>query len=317
MAAQIAQATARGQTVVFRGTVMGGGADGAAMKAHLKAGHAFVATAEAAVTFADDLDKVRALGARVVGEGAAAELLRRLPAGSCAEVLAGDLEPGSLCEALALLGAEPHFDAVALAVQDHGFSPHGSNRVFRFSLWEAAVHEGRPIGDLFYAAADVPARLTRLRAAAALAGELAQGGPVLVADTGPAALYGALPAAVDDAILVNVGNGHTICVVTLGGRLAGVFEHHTRALDPAGLDQRLRRFLAGELTSAEVRDDGGHGAVLAAAVPDGLPFYATGPRRALLAGSTLPLELAAPHGDMMLTGCFGLLRAFEERGLRP
>ena len=25
------------------------------------------------------------------------------------------------------------------------------------------------------------------------------------------------------------------------------------------------------------------------------------------------LEFAAPHGDMMLTGCFGLLRALRER----
>ena len=29
----------------------------------------------------------------------------------------------------------------------------------------------------------------------------------------------------------------------------------------------------------------------------------------MLRGSGLPLEFAAPHGDMMLTGCYGLLRA--------
>ena len=34
-------------------------------------------------------------------------------------------------------------------------------------------------------------------------------------------------------------------------------------------------------------------------------------------GSALPLEHAAPYGDMMLTGCFGLLRAFSERGVTP
>ncbi len=317
VAAQIAQATARGQTVVFRGPVMGGGPNGAAMRAHLRAGHAFVTTESAALTFADDLDVVRALGARVVGEGAAAEVMERLPDGAAAEVASGDLEPAALRQALGLLGAPPRWDAVALAVQDHGFNPRGSNRVTRFALWEAAVSDGRRIGDLFYTAADVPAALTRLRAAAALGAELAQGGPVLVADTGPAALYGALPAGVDDAILVNVGNGHTICVIAVSGRLAGVFEHHTRLLDSAGLNERLRRFLAGRLTSAEVRGDGGHGAVLAAPAPADLPLYATGPRRALLAGSTLPFEFAAPHGDMMLSGCFGLLRAVEERGLTP
>ncbi|MCX6373315.1 MAG: DUF1786 family protein, partial [Actinobacteria bacterium] len=161
----------------------------------------------------------------------------------------------------------------------------------------------------------------RLRAAAALADELAGGGPALVADTGPAALYGALPAGVTDAVLVNAGNGHTICVVALGGRLAGVFEHHTRKLDGPGLERCLRRFLAGDLHSAEVRADGGHGAVLGGATQThdltALPFFATGPRRGLLAGSALSLEHAAPHGDMMLTGCFGLLRAFAERGVTP
>ena len=34
-----------------------------------------------------------------------------------------------------------------------------------------------------------------------------------------------------------------------------------------------------------------------------------GPRRALLADAGLPVYFAVPHGDQMLTGCFGLLRA--------
>jgi hypothetical protein len=57
--------------------------------------------------------------------------------------------------------------------------------------------------------------------------------------------------------------------------------------------------------------------VLAPGAADGdplrLPIVVTGPRRELLAGSELPVEFAAPHGDMMLTGCFGLLRALRER----
>ena len=157
--------------------------------------------------------------------------------------------------------------------------------------------------------------LSRLRAAARRAASYAPGVRVLAADTGPAALYGALPDDGDSAVLVNVGNGHTVCAVALAGRLAGVFEHHTGRLDGPGLDQRLRRFLSGDLTSDEVREDGGHGAVLAAATRKAnlqeLPLFATGPRRALLERSTLPLRFAAPHGDMMLTGCFGLLRAVE------
>ncbi|MFQ5501988.1 MAG: hypothetical protein ACE5EQ_06760 [Phycisphaerae bacterium] len=44
----------------------------------------------------------------------------------------------------------------------------------------------------------------------------------------------------------------------------------------------------------------------------------TGPRRSFLRHSTLPLYLATPFGDMMLAGCYGLVRAavvsFGERG---
>jgi len=322
VAAQIAAATARGQTVVFAGPVMGGGASGGAMKAHVGAGHQFVATGDAALTFADDPDKVRAAGARVVGDDVARELRSRLPAASLAEVRSGDLDVDGLRQALTRLGVEPAFDVVAVAVQDHGFEPDGSNRVFRFELWRQAVAERRHITDLFYAG-EVPAALTRLAAAAGLARELADGGLTLVADTGPAALYGALPQASGDAVLVNVGNGHTICAVALDGRIAGVFEHHTRRLDGPGLEERLRRFLAGRLDGDEVRRDGGHGAVLHPDAVGGgplvsrLPLIVTGPRRSLLQGSALPLEFAAPHGDMMLTGCFGLLRALADRDVDP
>jgi uncharacterized protein (DUF1786 family) len=323
-AARVAAATDRGQTVVFRGPVMGGGAVTQAMKAHLAAGHPFVATEPAASSFTDDLDRVRALGARVVGDGAADEVLRRLPADAVVEVASGDLDATALTGALRLLGVEPRFAAVAVAVQDHGYAPGRSNRVLRFSLWEHALEERRLVGDLFYDAADVPPELTRLRAAASAALGLAGEAPVLAGDTGPAALYGALPADVEDALLVNVGNSHTVCLLALEGRVAGVFEHHTRCLDGSGLEIRLRRWLTGDLDSEEVRADHGHGAVLATGVAGTLlgrrgtdavrvPLIVTGPRRELFTGSTLPAEFAAPHGDMMLTGCFGLLRALQDR----
>jgi uncharacterized protein (DUF1786 family) len=313
---RIAAATARGATVVFSGPVMGGGASTAAMKRHLEAGLAFVAGESAVLTFADDPERARRLGVRIVRDDETAALLASAPDG-VVEVRSGDLDDGALLEGLARLGIEASFDAVAVAVQDHGYDPAGSNRVARFALWERAIAEGRPLAALFHDEGSLPAELTRLRAALAAARRLGARLPaaaVLAADTGPAALYGALPAGAGDAVLVNVGNGHTVCAVARGGRLAGVFEHHTRLLDGPGLDERLRRFLSGELAADAVREDGGHGAVLAEPVPRSLPLIATGPRRALLAKSSLPFEFAAPHGDMMLTGCFGLLRALEERG---
>jgi uncharacterized protein (DUF1786 family) len=305
VAEQIRVATARRQAIVFHGPTMGGGA----------AGLAFVATPGAVLTFDDDPARVRALGVEVVEDDEAAAILQT--GRSHADISSGDLDPKGLRHVLRHLGVDPVFDAVAVAVQDHGFSPGGSNRVFRFGLWEEAVTKGRRLRDLFHAADALPAPLTRMHATALQAAELADGCPVIMSDTAPAALYGALQDGDGSAVLVNVGNGHVVCAVSLNGRVHGVFEHHTAKLDKAELNDRLRRFLAGTLTNEHVRDDGGHGAVLSAqaAVVDllGLPLIATGPRRDLLEGSNLPLRFAAPHGDMMLTGSFGLLRGTLEK----
>ena len=307
VARQIAAASRRGRRVVFRGPTMGGGACAAAAKAHVHAGLELLATEEAARTFDDDLERVRRWGACVVSEDEAAAVVRQ----GAEEVRSGDVDAEALLDALERLGVETTFTAAAVAAQDHGFCPQGSNRVFRFGLWERAIEAGRPLIDLFYLAADIPEELTRLRAAASCLTGL--GVALVAADTGPAALLGVLPEGVDQAVLVNVGNGHTICVVALQGRLTGVFEHHTGRLDGTRLERLLRRFLAGRLSGDEVRADGGHGAVLRGAVPSGLPVLVTGPNRELLAGSGLPVTFPAPYGDTMLAGPVGLVRGCRAR----
>ena len=39
----------------------------------------------------------------------------------------------------------------------------------------------------------------------------------------------------------------------------------------------------------------------------------TGPQRGRLRGSRLQPYFATPHGDMMISGCFGLVRAYGSR----
>ena len=71
------------------------------------------------------------------------------------------------------------------------------------------------------------------------------------------------------------------------------------------------------LQHEEVFDDHGHGAL----VIDSQPFdidegdfgvVVTGPRRNLMRKSSLRPYYATPFGDMMITGCFGLLSATGE-----
>ena len=124
-------------------------------------------------------------------------------------------------------------------------------------------------------------------------------------------------------MLVNIGNGHTVCLLALEGRVAGVFEHHT-ALPRPRRARAAAAPLAGRRPATATRSATTTGTArcwrrdaAGAAVDAGgvwrLPLIVTGPRRDLLAGSELPAEFAAPHGDMMLTGCFGLLRAIQDR----
>ncbi len=137
-------------------------------------------------------------------------------------------------------------------------------------------------------------------------------------DTGAAALAGALedPQVRErqDCLVANVGNFHTLAFALRDGRIGALFEHHTGLLDRAKLEGYLRELAAGTLDNQRIFDDSGHGALTLDLPPpaqDGLfPFLAvTGPRRALLRGSALQPYEAVPHGDMMLAGCFGLLRA--------
>ena len=86
----------------------------------------------------------------------------------------------------------------------------------------------------------------------------------------------------------------------------------------AKLDRLLGDFASGTLTHEEVFADHGHGALIYAADPYPLgegeyDVVITGPRRNLMRESALRTYFAAPFGDMMLTGCFGLLAAAADK----
>jgi uncharacterized protein (DUF1786 family) len=144
-------------------------------------------------------------------------------------------------------------------------------------------------------------------------------------DTGPAALLGALGdptvqrAAEGNVLFANIGNFHTLVFHIVAGRIRSLFEHHTGLLDGPKLVGLLQRLTSGRLTNQEIFDDSGHGALTISAellpphVPQDVTLCAvTGPRRSMLQSieTPWPVYMAVPHGDMMLAGCYGLLRAF-------
>jgi uncharacterized protein (DUF1786 family) len=324
VAERIRRATAAGLPVLLTGRIMGGGPSAWAARDHAQAGFPCYASPEAARTLDDDLSQVEALGLRIVDDEAAVRLIetegRRL-----VHVVLRDFDAAALRSAFAAFDVDPSVDVVAVAAFDHGAAPPGySDRRFRFDYIARAVR-ARPDPLAFaYRAEELPADLTRLRAVAAEATEWAaqdQLPPdVVIMDTGAAAAAGALEdtavRAHDECLLVNVGNFHTLAFHLRRGRILALFEHHTGELDRPRLEGYLRDLAAGTLTNDAIFADSGHGALTLEPppAPDGargdLPFLAvTGPRRDLLRGSALDPYEAVPHGDMMLAGCFGLLRA--------
>ncbi|CAN5201203.1 DUF1786 domain-containing protein [soil metagenome] len=298
---RIGAARAARRDVFLHGNLMGGYHTTNAVWAHLAAGLRVFATELAARTVHDDVELLERRGVRITGEG---------PADAVAIELR-DLDLGALAAALRPFDVELPA-TVAVAAQDHGDSPKSSNRLFRFEHWRRFLTPGSTLGDHVWVTP--PAYMTRLLA-------IQRDAPgAIVADTGPVAVLGALEdelvaeRAATGACLVNVGNQHTLALLVRGEELFGVVEHHTEAMDTAKLDRLVARLQDGTVTHHEVFDDDGHGALVLPAYRE-LPRFdfiaVTGPNRAM--ARPLGWSMAAPHGAMLLSGCFGLVRGLARR----
>lgn len=299
---RIKELGASGRDIYLTGTNMGGGF-GRAVTANVEAGLKVYAHPEAAYALGDDPAFVEKKGVVISG---------RKPR-SAVPVHLADYDPGFWQSFLFAAGLEEP-DMVMAAVQDHGFHPGRSNRIGRFDLWKKLLHEdgGRPESLLFD---EVPEAFTRLEVL-----QRAIGGGT-VCDTGAAAVLGIL---YDDEImslsndqgicLVNIGNSHIIAFLLFDGKIYGVYEHHSGLRDDSELWDDLKRFRTGDIAFEDVFDSRGHGCLTLDLPEEARGFAKTftiGPRRGMLEG--YDAVFPAPGGDMMLAGCFGLLKGLELR----
>ncbi len=324
VAERIKRATERGQPILLTGVTMGGGPSHWAARDHTLAGHAVAVTPEAGRTFDDDLTMVEQMGFEIIDES---EAERRARDAALVHIELQDFDARAIIQALQAFDVDPRVDALAIAAFDHGAAPPGySDRRFRFDFIAKTV-QNQPVPSAFaYPAQEIPTSLTRLHAVAEstarylqLSGSDPQAG-LLLMDTGSAAVLGALEDPVvrsqKESLLCNIGNFHTLAFHLVQGQIVGIFEHHTGEINKAQLEQMLVKLAKGTLTNDEVFMTSGHGALIldqSTSNDNGIPFLAvTGPRRELLRGSTLQPYEAVPHGDMMLAGCYGLLRALAD-----
>jgi uncharacterized protein (DUF1786 family) len=189
--------------------------------------------------------------------------------------------------------------------------------LFRFEYLEERIRSQNRLSAFAFLTEGIPPIMTRMQAVAASVPR--DDIPVLLMDTAPAAVLGALQDPVvgqrRPAIVTNVGNFHCLAFRLNSEGIEGVFEHHTGEITVEQLESFLDWLAEGSLTHEQIFESNGHGAVLfeSKAIPPDLRFIAvTGPRRGLLRRSRHNPYFAVPFGDMMLTGCYGLVQAYGD-----
>ena len=320
---------------------MGGGPSHWAARDHAAAGFKVYATPEAARTFDDNLDYVRSQGIEVISE----EEINRLP-DTVERFELRDFDFKGIQRSFHEFGVNLNdLDAVAVAVFDHGEAPPDvSDRQFRFDYLDEIIRKENRLSAFAFISDDVPPAMTRLQSV--VNSSVGFDAPLVVMDTAPAAVLGAT---LDQEVrtkkrvmIANVGNFHTLAFRLGPGGIEGIFEHHTGLLDLPQLEELLHALADGSLTHEEVFGEHGHGALVYDPEPlilgkGEFDVVVTGPRRGIFKRSNIrrgrlgderqapyassfstpqvpPLRpyFPAPFGDMMITGCFGLMAAVAD-----
>jgi uncharacterized protein (DUF1786 family) len=329
---RVKQALETRSPILLSGHQMGGGPSAWAIEEVARAGVSVYMTPRAATTLNDELDKVEALGIKIISE----EESLQLSAVSKIELKDFDFE--LISRTFHDYGVSLNdLEAIAVAVFDHGNAPAGvSDRQFRFDYLDERIKAKNSLSAFAYLSNDIPGIMTRLQSVAESAGRLPC--PLVVMDTAPAAVLGAGfdPVASErrQKIICNIGNFHTLAFRMGENGIEGVFEHHTGEIDLAKLEALLHRLAEGSLRHEDVFNDMGHGALMYSDQKfefgkDEFDVVVTGPRRSMFrardhrpqiiddgqssrVNGRLRPYFATPFGDMMIAGCFGLLAAAAE-----
>jgi uncharacterized protein (DUF1786 family) len=290
------------RNVYLQGYTMGGGAITYAVKQHIQKYRVY-ADERAALTFADNLEKVREMGI-VVGEPDEPEetLLR---------IKTTDVDMDFYSKILYWINYQLP-EIYAIAVQDHGYSPHESNRIFRFKMFRRLIEKDSSLENFLFTIKNIPAEFNRMRDAGQSIMDFFEQRKnitpeIYVTDTVFAAIAGcAIHASSFPALLINFGNSHlTAAVLDNDWQILSIFEHHTGILKQKGkegIKKTIENFIQGKITNEEVIDDGGHGCYVREAVDmkEIGDVVCTGPRSDLSSWKEV-------GGDPMITGNLGLI----------
>ncbi|HPQ44432.1 MAG TPA: DUF1786 family protein [Syntrophales bacterium] len=306
--------------LLVTGTEMGGGAVSNILEERARY-HEVAMSVSSAATIHHDMERVRSLGIRVVGDQTADEMRNDT---KYRHVVLGDLQPERLEQIVTGFGVPFAFDVVGACAQDHGVPPPGMSHLdYRHKIFTAALNGNPCPHTLLYESGTVPETMNRLSSIASCAGTLPTN-EVYVMDSGMAAIVGASmdisARSKENIIVMDVATSHTLCAALTSDEIAGFFEYHTRDITKDRMEQLIPDLANGRISHEQILQEGGHGAYLRKSFGfDAVDILiATGPRRGILEGSHLPITFGAPGGDNMMTGTIGLLESIRRhKGLEP
>ena len=327
---RLKQSVQKRTPILLTGHQMGGGPSAWAIEEYAREGIPVYMTPSAATTLNDELDKVEALGIKIISDDEAESLKLKIES-----LELKDFDFKLISKTFRDYGvALNDLSAIAVAVFDHGNAPAGvSDRQFRFDYLDEQIRKKNSLSSFAFLSNDVPKIMTRLQSVVDSADELPC--PLVVMDTAPAAILGAnLDPVVSQRkqkIICNVGNFHALAFRLGDTGIEGVFEHHTGEIDLPKLEGLIRKLADSSLKHEDVFDDMGHGALMYSDDvfefgKDAFDVVVTGPRRSMFMESASSLAMqqqavalqrlrpyfAVPFGDMMIAGCFGMLAATAE-----
>ncbi len=302
-------------SLLVTGAEMGGGAISNVLIERAR-DHEVVMSASAAATIHHDIERVRSSGIRVVDDETAEEMQKD---SQYTHVTLGDLQQERLEQIVTGFGVPFAFDVVGVCSQDHGVPPPGVSHLdFRHSIFTAVLDANPSPHSLLYEGGAVPPAMNRLSSIAACVGMLPTD-EVYVMDSGMAAIVGASmdtsAQAKKNIMVMDVATSHTLCAALTGDEITGFFEYHTRDVTRERMEQLVPGLANGQISHEQILREGGHGAYLRTSFgfDSAEVLIATGPKRALLEGSRLPITFGAPGGDNMMTGTIGLLESIRRR----
>ncbi|MCX8172445.1 MAG: DUF1786 family protein [Archaeoglobaceae archaeon] len=284
------------EDIFLHGYTMGGGAITRAVIKHLEKGFRVFATARSALTFADNLEKVKELGILIADSSDAFKLKT------------ADVDMNLFSDLIEKIGYSlPNL--FAIAVQDHGFSPQESNRVFRFKMFRKIIEREKFLEKMLFSEKELPVEFNRMFDAMRSVKDFYDV-EVFVTDTSFAAIAGIANSSKLPALLINFGNSHTTAaIVDKDWEIRSIVEHHTSVLREKGKGYTrwfFEKFMRGEIDNEYVLQDNGHGCYVREVI-DVKSVFSTGPN-AQFAGYE---EI---RGDPMVVGNLGMASMILKRG---